>query len=99
MSIRQRNGCVTDSISRRTFVKAAAVSSLAMNAWWAEAKHNAVQDSRLMLAGTETGASSKGIYAFQWDPATGNLKELGLAGESNNPTRPSSFRLPVAGSH
>jgi len=67
-------------------VKVAAVSSFAMNAWWAEAKTSAMQDSRLMFAGTQTGASSKGIYAFQWDPTTGSLKELGLAGESNNPT-------------
>jgi 6-phosphogluconolactonase len=45
-----------------------------------------MQDSRLLFAGTQTGASSKGIYAFQWDPAGGQLKELGLAVESNNPT-------------
>jgi 6-phosphogluconolactonase len=78
---------VTDPISRRTFVKAAAFSSLAAKAWWAKAKKAApVQDSRLMFAGTQTGPSSKGIYAFQWDPAKGELKELGLAAESNNPT-------------
>jgi 6-phosphogluconolactonase len=78
---------VTDPISRRTFAKAAAFSSLAASAWWAEAKKAApVQDSRLMFAGTQTGPSSKGIYAFQWDPAAGTLKELGLAGESDNPT-------------
>ncbi len=78
---------MTDPISRRTFVKAAAFSSLAAKAWWAEAKKAApVQDSRLMLAGTQTGPSSKGIYAFQWDPAGGTLKELGLAVESDNPT-------------
>lgn len=78
---------MTDPISRRTFVKAAAFSSLAAGAWWAEAKKAApVQDSRLMFAGTQTGPSSKGIYAFQWDPASGALKELGLAVESNNPT-------------
>jgi len=78
---------VTDPISRRTFVKAAAFSSLAAKAWWAGAKKAApVQDSRLMFAGTQTGPSSKGIYAFQWDPVSGTLKELGLAGESDNPT-------------
>ena len=78
---------MTDPISRRTFVKAAAFSSLAAKAWWAGAKKAApVQDSRLMFAGTQTGPSSKGIYAFQWDPVSGTLKELGLAGESDNPT-------------
>lgn len=78
---------MTDLISRRVFIKAAAVSSFAVNAWWAEAKAiPAMQDSHLLLAGTQTGPSSKGIYAFQWNPATGELKELGLAAESNNPT-------------
>ena len=77
---------MTDSISRRTFVKAAAFSSLAAKTWWAEAKTPAMQDSRLLFVGTQTGPSSKGVYAFQWDPAKGELKELGLAGESDNPT-------------
>ena len=67
-------------------MKAAALASIVTNAWWAEAKTAALRDSRLLLAGTQTGASSKGIYAFQWDPANGELKELGLAGESDNPT-------------
>jgi 6-phosphogluconolactonase len=75
-----------DSISRRTFVKAAAISALASNAWWAEAKSKMSEDSRLLLTGTQTGPSSKGIYAFQWNPASGELKELGLAVESDNPT-------------
>ena len=77
---------MTDSISRRTFVKAAAISSLAAKTWLAQAKTAAMQDSRLLMVGTQTGPSSKGIYAFQWHPAKGELKELGLAGESNNPT-------------
>jgi 6-phosphogluconolactonase len=96
-SVKQENGacapnlpeevCLSDPISRRTFVKAAAVSSLAANTWWAEGKTSMTKrDSRLLFAGTQTGASSKGIYAFQWDPTAGELKELGLAGESNNPT-------------
>ncbi|HYK37694.1 lactonase family protein [Alloacidobacterium sp.] len=63
------------------------MSSLAMKAWWAEARtKSAMQDSRLLFAGTQTGPSSKGIYGFHWDPASGELKELGLAAESNNPT-------------
>lgn len=78
---------MTDSISRRTFVKAAALSSFAVKAWWAEAKTTtAMHDSRLLLAGTQTGPSSKGIYAFHWDPASGELKDPDLAAESNNPT-------------
>ncbi len=77
---------MTDSISRRNFVKTAAIASLATKVWWAEAKTTMSQDSHLLFAGTQTGPSSKGIYAFQWNPANGELKELGLAGESNNPT-------------
>jgi 6-phosphogluconolactonase len=77
---------VTNSVSRRTFVKAAAFSSLAAKTWWAEAKKSTMQESNLLFVGTETGPSSKGIYAFQWDTAKGELKELGLAVESNNPT-------------
>jgi 6-phosphogluconolactonase len=85
-----RSGCedirVNRPISRRSFVKVAALSSVAAQAWWAEAKTAAAQDSRLLFVGTETGPSSKGIYAFHWDPNSGELKELGLAAESNNPT-------------
>ena len=81
---------VIDPISRRSFVKAATLStvgaSFATRSWWAEAKNTVSQDSQLLFVGTQTGASSKGIYAFHWDPASGELKELGLAGESNNPT-------------
>lgn len=77
---------MNDSVSRRTFIKAAAITSLASNAWWAEAKTNMSEDSHLLLAGTQTGPSSKGIYAFQWDRKSGELKELGLAVESDNPT-------------
>jgi 6-phosphogluconolactonase len=67
-------------------VKAAAMSSLAAKTWLAEAKTTAMQDSSLLFVGTQTGPSSKGIYAFQWDSTKGELKELGLAVESNNPT-------------
>lgn len=81
---------MTDPISRRNFVKTAALSSLAASfaaqARWAQAKTAAVQDSHILFAGTQTGPSSKGIYAFHWDPSNGELKELGLAGESTNPT-------------
>jgi 6-phosphogluconolactonase len=79
--------CVIDPVSRRTFMKIAAISSVATNTWLAEGKTSLnKKDSRLMFAGTQTGASSKGIYAFQWDPSKGELNETGLAVESNNPT-------------
>jgi 6-phosphogluconolactonase len=41
---------------------------------------------RLLLVGTQTAASSKGIYAYSFAAATGELKAFGLAAESDNPT-------------
>jgi 6-phosphogluconolactonase len=41
-----------------------------------------------MFAGTITNgrSTSKGIYAFRWDPEKGTLTALGLAAETDNPT-------------
>lgn len=36
--------------------------------------------------GTYTGPNSKGIYAFRFDPATGGMESIGLAGEVVNPS-------------
>ncbi len=41
---------------------------------------------RLLLVGTQTADSSKGIYAYTFDSATGELTQTGLAVEANNPT-------------
>ena len=41
---------------------------------------------RLLLVGTQTAATSKGIYAYSFEAATGELKERGLAAEADNPT-------------
>ena len=35
---------------------------------------------------TEQGSKSKGIYAFRFDPATGQSTPLGLAAETTNPS-------------
>ena len=40
----------------------------------------------LMYVGTYTKDKSKGIYAYQFDAATGDVKELGLAAEVDNPS-------------
>jgi 6-phosphogluconolactonase len=42
--------------------------------------------SYLAYVGTYTASSSKGIYSFRFDPATGQLKPLGLAAELPNPS-------------
>ena len=44
------------------------------------------KDSYLIYVGTYTGPSSKGIYAFRFDPATGKSTSLGLVAESTNPS-------------
>jgi 6-phosphogluconolactonase len=45
-------------------------------------------DKYLMYAGTYTaeGSTSKGIYAYRFDPATAKLTSLGLAAETINPS-------------
>jgi len=75
-----------ETIRRREFLAAAAFAPAAAQRWLS--KTGEYEKRRLMFAGTQTvdGSSSKGIYAYHWDPATGELKEAGLAAESNNPT-------------
>lgn len=41
---------------------------------------------KLLLVGTQTAKTSKGIYAYGLDAATGELKQIGLAAEADNPT-------------
>ena len=40
----------------------------------------------LAYVGTYTASSSKGIYSFRFDPATGQLKPMGVAAELPNPS-------------
>ena len=42
--------------------------------------------SYLAYVGTYTASSSKGIYSFRFDPATGQLKPMGVAAELPNPS-------------
>ena len=39
-----------------------------------------------VYAGTYTGHGSRGIYLWQFDPGTGKAEEIGLAGETENPS-------------
>jgi 6-phosphogluconolactonase len=41
---------------------------------------------QLLLVGTQTSETSKGIYAYNFDSSTGELKQIGLAAEADNPT-------------
>jgi 6-phosphogluconolactonase len=40
----------------------------------------------LVYVGTYTNTGSKGIYAYRFDPATGNTESLGLAAETEEPS-------------
>jgi 6-phosphogluconolactonase len=72
------------AISRRDFVQGAAALSLAAHGWSAMA--TATGKGELILMGTQTSGTSKGIYAYRFDPATGDLAQIGLAAEAENPT-------------
>ena len=71
-------------ISRRSFIHGSAAASLVAQPWSAVAK--GLDTKRLLLVGTQTSGTSKGIYAYAFDAATGDLTQTGLAVEANNPT-------------
>ncbi len=71
-------------ISRRGFLYGSAALSIATRPWLAEAQQ--AGHSGLLLVGTQTSGTSKGIYAYALDSATGGLKQIGLAAEADNPT-------------
>jgi 6-phosphogluconolactonase len=74
------------NLNRRNFLRGAAVAPFAAQEWWSRAGQQAKR--RLLFVGTQTvdGSPSKGIYAYHWDPDSGNLESAGLAVESENPT-------------
>ena len=64
-------------------MKGLAIAPIVARGWWAEA----ASESRLLFVGTQTAkGTSKGIYAYSWDTASGELKQLGLAAATDNPT-------------
>ena len=67
--------------SRRGFMQGAAALPLALRAM---AQGNA--HGELLLVGTQTSGTSKGIYAYELNAASGELRQLGVAGEAANPT-------------
>ena len=71
-------------ISRRKFVLGSASLLAATHRMKALAAGSDVGE--LLLIGTQTSGTSKGIYAYQFDAATGELKQLGLAAETSMPT-------------
>ncbi len=68
-------------VSRRKVLRGLAAAPIAMRAWAAERGGNNV-----LFVGTQTKESSKGIYAYRWDAAKGEIELIGLAAETENPT-------------
>src|ERR1700728_5305330 len=73
-------------VNRREFLRLAALAPAAVQILQSHAKQE--EKRRLLFVGTQTvdGSTSRGIYAFHWDPTTGELQPAGLAAESENPT-------------
>jgi 6-phosphogluconolactonase len=70
-------------ISRRGFIFGSAALSIVGRQGFALAEK---AGGPLLLVGTQTAATSKGIYAHSFEAATGELKALGLAAEADSPT-------------
>jgi 6-phosphogluconolactonase len=80
---------MTTKVDRRKVLQGLAVAPLAARAWWAEAASADVSltaSSATLFVGTQTKETSKGIYAYKWDAAKGDIKLIGLAAESEYPT-------------
>lgn len=72
-------------MDRREFLRGAAVAPAAAQQWWSAQGKDAKR--RLLLVGTQTvSGSSEGIYAWHWNPESGDLRLAGLAVKSDNPT-------------
>jgi 6-phosphogluconolactonase len=71
-------------ISRRGFIFASAAFSVAGRRGFGLAQ--GVGGGRLLLVGTQTSGTSKGVYSYSFDPATGELAGSRLAAEADNPT-------------
>jgi len=72
------------TLNRREFLRIAAVAPAAAEALWSRAGQEARR--RLLFVGTQTeSGSSRGIYAYRWEPLSGELQSAGLAAESDNP--------------
>jgi 6-phosphogluconolactonase len=71
-------------MTRRKFMQSSAAATLAASASLASA--GVGSNDELLLVGTQTTGASKGIYAYSFDEATGELKQAGLAATIENPT-------------
>ncbi|HEY6445009.1 MAG TPA: lactonase family protein [Acidobacteriaceae bacterium] len=74
------------NLNRRQFVQGAALAPAVAQQWWSRGGEEAKR--RLLIVGTQTvgGSASQGIYAYHWDPSSGEPTSAGLAAASDNPT-------------
>jgi 6-phosphogluconolactonase len=72
--------------SRREFIYGSAAFSAASLPGLAVTRPFALGTSRLLLVGTQTVATSKGIYAYNFEFSTGELTPIRLAATTANPT-------------
>jgi 6-phosphogluconolactonase len=70
-------------MSRRRFVQGSSAAALVAGPWASLAKS---AGERLLFVGTQTTKDSKGIYAYSFNSATGELTKKGLAAEAEMPT-------------
>src|SRR5271170_4232994 len=68
--------------TRRRFLAGLALSPFMARSTWAKAGGG----EQLLFVGTGTTTGSKGIYAYHFDTARGELKALGLAAEAPSPS-------------
>ena len=71
-------------VSRRGFIFGSAALSVTGRGGFGLAKDSGA--GRLLLVGTQTSGTSKGIYSYSFDPGTGELGAPGLAAEADSPT-------------
>lgn len=79
-----RDNGVMNSMTRRTFLASSAASALAMNQPFSRAQSSI--SGKLLLVGTQTAGTSKGVYAYSFDSVSGELKQAGLAAAATFPT-------------
>jgi 6-phosphogluconolactonase len=78
------DGRMNSKVNRRKVLQGLAVAPLAARTWWVEAAEAGAGST--LFVGTQTGGASKGIYAYRWDSAKGELEAIGLVAETPSPT-------------
>ncbi|MBV8438683.1 MAG: lactonase family protein [Silvibacterium sp.] len=72
------------NVSRRKVLKGLGAVPFVAHAWWRGMAERS--GASTLFVGTQTKGSSKGIYAYRWDAAKGEIELMGLAAEVENPT-------------